>query len=140
MGADVLGPKQLGEPVRAAGPDRAGRTQMSGDDRRRLVGEDVAHGGGEAGESCVELGRDLISQVDVLPHQVAAVAGQEPERDVDLIEHRLDQAEAINGGPLDGQEVGVVGLVAGVGREAKLLGGQRMDDAGLQPGGDGGCA
>jgi hypothetical protein len=56
-----------------------------------------------------------------------------------LIERRLEQAEAVDGGALDGGEVGVIGLVAGVGRQAELLGGQRMDDAGLAPGGDGGA-
>jgi hypothetical protein len=40
---------------------------------------------------------------------------------------------------LDGGEVGVVGLVAGVGREPELAGGQGVDDAGLEPGGDGGA-
>ena len=67
------------------------------------------------------------------------MAGQEPELGVDLIECRLDQAEAIDGGAMDGVEVGVVGLVAGIGREAELLGGQRMDDAGLEAGGDDGA-
>ena len=82
---------------------------------------------------------DLIAEVGVLADQVAAVAGQEPEPGVDLIERRLDQAEAVDGGAMDGEEVGVVGLVAGVGRQAELLGGQRMDDAGLEPGGDDGA-
>ena len=48
---------------------------------------------------------------------------------------RLDQAEAVDGGALDGGQVGVVGLVAGVGGEAELLGGEGMDDAGLEAGG-----
>src|SRR6516164_200455 len=68
-----------------------------------------------------------------------AVAGQEPEPGMGLIDRRLDQAEAVDGGALDGGEVGVVGLVAGVGRQAELPGGQGMDDAGLEAGGDGGA-
>ena len=44
------------------------------------------------------------------------MAGQQPEPGVDVIERRLDQAEAVDGGPSDGEEVGVVGLVAGIGR------------------------
>jgi hypothetical protein len=56
-----------------------------------------------------------------------------------VIERRFGQAEAIDGSPLDGEEVGVVGLVSGVGRESELLGGQGMDDAGLEPGGGDGA-
>ena len=100
--------------------------------------EDAADGGREAGEQGVELDMDLIAEVDVLAHEVAAVAGQKPELGVDLIEHRLDQTEAIDGGTLDSGEIGVVGLVAGIGGEAELLGGQRMDDTGLEASGGGG--
>ena len=126
-------------PLRPRARISLGRAQAPGDDQGRLVVEDVADGGGEAGEQGVELDMDLIAEVGVLAHQVAAVAGQEPELGVGLIEHRLDQAEAIDGGPLDGAEVGVVGLVAGIGGEAELLGGQGMDDAGLEAGGGGGA-
>ena len=65
--------------------------------------EDVADGGGEAGEQGVELDVDLIAEGGVLAHQVAAVAGQQPEPGMDLIERRLDQAEAVDGGPPDGR-------------------------------------
>ena len=89
------------------------------------------------GKRRVELDVDLIAEVGVLPHQVAAVAGQEAEPGMGLVERRLDQAEAVDGGPTDGLEVGLVGLVAGVIRQAELAGGQGMDDAGLEPGGVG---
>jgi hypothetical protein len=137
--AHVLGVQQRGPPIQAAGPDLRRRAQAPGDHEGRLVVEDAADGGGEAGEQGVELAMDLVAEVGVLPHQVAAVAGQEPELGVGRIEHRVDQAEAIDGGPLDGAEVGVVGLVLGIGGEAELLGGQGMDDAGLEAGGGGGA-
>ena len=56
------------------------------------------------------------------------MARQQSERPVDLIEWGLDQTEAVGGGAVDGGEVGVVGLVAGIGGQAELLGGQRVDD------------
>ena len=37
---------------------------------------------------------------------------------------RLQQAEAVDGGAVDGGEIGVVGFVAGVGRLSELLGGK----------------
>ncbi len=89
------------------------------------------------GRRASSLGVDLVAGIGVLPHQVATVAGQQPEPGVDVIELRLDQAEAVDGGPSDCEEVGVVGLVAGIGGEAERLGGQRIDVAGLEAGGDG---
>jgi hypothetical protein len=56
------------------------------------------------------------------------VARQQAERPVDLVELRLDQAEAVGRGTVDRGEVGVVGLGARVGRQAILPGGQRVDD------------
>ena len=78
---------------------------------------------------------DLVLQGRALPDQVAAVAGQRTEPEADVVQRPFGQAEAVDRGPVDGAEVGVVGLVAGVGGEAVLLGGQGMDDAGLEPGG-----
>jgi hypothetical protein len=48
---------------------------------------------------------------------------------------RLDQGKAVDGGAADGGQVVVVGLVAGVGRLAELLGGERMNDAHLESAG-----
>ena len=47
---------------------------------------------------------------------------------MNVVERRLDQPEAVGGRAMDGAEVGVVGLVAGVGRQAVLPGGQGMND------------
>ncbi len=46
----------------------------------------------------------------------------------------LGHTEAVNGGAMDGGEIGVIGLVAGVGGLPKLLGRERVDDADLEPG------
>ena len=56
MVADVLG-VAAARPARRAPRARisAGRAQVPGDDQGRLVVEDVAEGGGEAGEQGVEL-------------------------------------------------------------------------------------
>ena len=63
------------------------------------------------------------------------MAGQELELLVDRVEVPAPQAEAVDGGAVDGGQVGVVGLVAGVGGLAELLGGERVDDADLEAGG-----
>ncbi len=86
MVADVLGVQQRREPLEAAGADLGGGAQVPGDDQGRLVVEDVADGGGQPGEAGVELGVDLVAGIGVLPHQVATVAGQQPEPGVDVIE------------------------------------------------------
>ena len=74
----------------------------------------------------------LLLEGDALSHQVAAVPGQQLELGVDRVGFGLRQAEAVDGGAVDGGEVGVVGLVAGVGGESILLGGEGMDDADLE--------
>ena len=78
------------------------RAEASRDDHGRLMSKDVADGGGEAGEQGVELDVDLIAERSVLADQVAAMTGQQPELGVDVIERRLGQAEAVDGGSLDG--------------------------------------
>ncbi len=47
---------------------------------------------------------------------------------MNLIEGQLDEAEAVGGRAMDGEEVGVVGLVSRIGRQAVLLGCQWVDD------------
>ena len=44
----------------------------------------------------------------------------------------LQQAEAVDGGAVDREEVGVVGFVAGIGGLAELLGGVGVKDADLE--------
>ena len=52
-----------------------------------------------------------------------------------VIEVGFEQRTTVDGSAMDGEEIGVVGFVAGVGGLAKLLGGEGMDDARLQAGG-----
>ena len=40
----------------------------------------------------------------------------------------VEQTEAVGGRAVDSEKIGVVGLVAGIGRQAILLGGQRVND------------
>ena len=77
---------------------------------------------------------DLVAKGDVLGDEVAAVAGQELELGVERVGLVLEEAEAVDGGAMDGGEVGVVGLVAGIGGLSELLGGEGMDDPDLEPG------
>ena len=72
---------------------------------------------------------NLIAQRSVLTHQIAPVACQQAQRSVNLVKFRLDETKAVGGRAMDGAEVGIVGLVSRVGRQAKLLGGQRVNDS-----------
>ena len=83
---------------------------------------------------------DLASKRDRLADEVPAVAGQKLDLVVGRVVGRLGEPEAVDGGAVDGGDVGVVGLVAGVGGLAELLGGERMDDADLEAGGGEGVA
>ena len=47
---------------------------------------------------------------------------------MNLIEGQLDETEAVGGRAMDGEEVGVVGLVSRIGGQAVLLGCQWVDD------------
>ena len=49
-----------------------------------------------------------------------------------LVGGLFEQGEAVDGGAMDGDQIGVVGLVAGVGGLAELLGGEGMDEADLE--------
>ena len=78
---------------------------------------------------------DLAAERRGLLDQVAAVPRPGAELEVILGDDGLGQAEAVDGGAVDGRQVGVVGLAVGVGGLAELLGGERMDDADLEAGG-----
>ena len=71
---------------------------MAGDDQGRFLVEDIADGGGEAREPGVEFGVDSIAEAGILAHQVATMAGQEPELTVGRVEEGIDQSEAVDGG------------------------------------------
>src|SRR3954454_3137506 len=56
------------------------------------------------------------------------MACQQTKRPVNLVEWRLEKTEAVGSRAVDGAKIGVVGLVAGIGGAAILLGGQRVND------------
>src|SRR5262249_8374979 len=95
---------------------------------------EVAEAAGVAGHRRVQLFKDLTPENSILIHQVAAVAAEHLQRDVGLRPGRLDQAEAVRRGAEDGGEVGVVGLVLRVGGLAVLLGGEGVDQPGVEAG------
>ena len=74
----------------------------------------------------------LLPEHDILLRREATVPRQQLEPDEDRIGFVLQQAEAVDGGAVDGGEVGVVGFVAGIGGLAKLFGGVGVKDADLE--------
>jgi len=77
--------------------------------------------------------KHLLLESDSLLHRRAPVPGQQLELDGDGIGFVLRQSEAVDGGAMDGGEVGVVGLGAGIGGEPILLGSVRSANASLSP-------
>jgi hypothetical protein len=66
--------------------------------------------------------------------EVASVPCQELKLDVDRMRFVLQQAEPVDRGAVHGEEVSVVGFVAGIGGLAILLGGVGVKDADLDAG------
>ncbi len=62
------------------------------------------------------------------PPGLATQEDARAEWPMNLIEWKLDEAKAIGGCAMDGEEVGVVGLVSRIGRQAGLLRCQGVDD------------
>ena len=76
----------------------------------------------------------LLLNCDLLADEVAAVPGEQLETDEERIGLGLEQTEAVDCGAVDGGEIGVIGLVAGVGGLSELFGRERVDDADLGAG------
>ena len=76
----------------------------------------------------------LLTEHDVLLDEVATVPRQELKLDIDRIGFVLQQAEPVDSGAVHGEEVGVVGFIAGIGGLTILFGGVGMKDADLDPG------
>jgi hypothetical protein len=108
---------------------------MAGDRQGDVAEEEVLEAIGVARHEGLDDPLDLAPEDDRLADQIAAVPGQESELLVDRVGLSLGQAEAVDGGAVDGGQVGVVGLVAGIGRLAKSFGSERVDDPDLEPGG-----
>ena len=95
----------------------------------------VCEAGGEAGQGGFEVLADLAAELADFAHEVAAMADEELQGGPGFVAFGLEQSEAVDGGAMNGDEVGVIGLVAGIGGLAELLGGEGMDDARLEAGG-----
>ena len=114
---------------------RIGRGGVTGEDERRgAVVPEVAEEFRVAGHGGMKDFTDLTLQDGVLVDQVAAMAAEQLDGEVVIGPGRFEQAEAVGGGPPDGGQVGVVGLVAGVGGLTVLLGREGMDQARFEVG------
>ena len=96
---------------------------------------EVVEAGGEAGQGGFEVFADLAVEGGAFADEVAAMADEQLQGRPGLVAGGFEQGEAGDGGAVDGGQVGVVGLVAGIDGLAELLGGEGMDDAGLEAGG-----
>ena len=90
---------------------------------------------GEAGQGGLEVVADLAVEGGAFADEVAAVADDQLQRGPGLVAGGLEQSAAGDGGAMDGGEVGVVGLVAGIDGLAVLLGGEGVQDARLEASG-----
>ena len=78
---------------------------------------------------------DLAVEGGAFADQVAAMADEQLQGGPGLVAGGFEQGAAGDGGAMDGGQVGVVGLVAGIDGLAILLGDEGMEDAGLEAGG-----
>src|SRR5713101_3887789 len=90
---------------------------------------------GEAGQGCFEMFPDLRRQGRGLEDQIAAMADQQLQFAPDGFDRPFEQGEAVDGGAVDGRQIGIVGFVAGIADLAVALGGEGVDDADLVAGG-----
>src|SRR5262249_2158010 len=86
------------------------------------------------GQGRFEMLADLATECGNLPDEIAAVTNEQLQAGPELIARRFAQGEAVDGGAVNGGQVGIVGLVARIGRLAELLSGEGMDDARLEAG------
>ena len=128
----------LSSPLAQAGhagiDDRRGRAELPGHPEGGGGIEDVRDAPAVSWHERLKMLEHLLLERDALLHRLAAVPGQQLESDVDRVGFVLRQAEAVDGGAMDGGEVSVVRLVTGIGGEPILLGGVGVDDADLEPG------
>ena len=112
--------------------ERVGRREVAGQFQRDGTLPEVAEALGVARQGGVQDFANLTTQAAGLVHEVAAMAAEELQRDIQRGPVGFAQTEAVGGGPKERRQVGVVGLVPGVGRLAVLLGGDGMDETGVE--------
>src|SRR5258708_2676740 len=100
-----------------------------------LALEELAEAVGEAGESGVEMLADLAVEGSAFADEVAAMADDELQAGPGLVAFLLLEGAAGDGSAVQGSEVGVVGLDAGIDGVSILLGDEGMDAACLEAGG-----
>ena len=127
--------EQGGHAGASGGEEAGGAVEVQGQVQGGGVLPERGEAGGVAGEGGVEVLLDLQAERRSLADQVAAVAGEQLQLAPARVPLRFQQGEAVDGGAVDGVQVGVVGLDAGVGGLAELLGGEGVDGAGLEAGG-----
>jgi hypothetical protein len=88
-----------------------------------------------AGQGRFEMVADLAVEGGAFADQVAAVADQQLQGGPGFVTGRFEQGAAGDGGAMNCEQVRVIGLVAGVDGLTILLGGEGMQDAGLEAGG-----
>jgi hypothetical protein len=102
--------------------------------RERALPE-LVEAGRVAGHGGFEVVADLTVEGRALADQVATVADEQLQRGPSLVAGGFQKRAARDGSAVDGSQVCVVSLVAGINRLAVLLGDKRMEDAGLETSG-----
>src|SRR5262249_53825019 len=96
---------------------------------------ELIEAGGKAGQGGFEVIPDLAIESSPFADEIAAMADDELQGGPGLVARRFEQGAAGDGGAMDGGEVPVIGLVAGIGGLAILLGAKGMEDACLEASG-----
>src|SRR6266702_1612063 len=117
---------------------QAGLTELSG---RGIVPQQVPGYGAlpelvEAGRVTGQGGFEVIANLTVeggaLADQIPAVADEQLQGGPGLVAAGFQERATRDGSAVDGGQVGIVGLVAGIDRLTVLLGDKGMEDAGLE--------
>ena len=130
----------VAEGLDADGEERLWRVEVAEQVPETGVVPEFSQASRQTGEGGFEVFADLTTQDRGFHDQVAAMAHQQSQRRPVLLQRCFDEREAVDRRAVEGCQVGVVGLVAGVGRLAELLGGKGMDDGRLKAGGRKGVA
>src|ERR1035438_2508693 len=105
--------------------DCGGRAQALGDYERYVRSIDIIKTFCISRHDHLEVLVDLAAQHRSLFDPVTAVSCQQLDTDRYRVGRVLDQTKAVDRGPMNSRQIGVVGLVARIGGLAKLLGGER---------------
>ena len=118
----------------ASGLDGGGAAGSSGQCQGGRSGEQIVEAGRVARHQAMQHFLHLTAQTGVLADQVAAVPDEQLQLLVVVGPDRSDQAEAADRRAEDARQIGVVGLVARIGRLPIVPAGVRMDQACVETG------